>query len=274
MFKKILGVSAAVVLLCCSLLPFVSFAAYPEIDQSGYYSLAEYEALTGLDLQNDYYYFILYGLDTSDNTYITWLNYYLPENVTSADWDDNWDYGTRYELSYSGEKGIGIAYSYFSDRTSMTLGTGNAVSPLQLNFTDGELSSVAGNLTYVIPTGYVTNLPNLSQSARTLDFYCTPELSGSITRSGESSGNYYTLDTFAVTVDNYSNIDYMFSWAIVPHNTSYLPYFISPNFHEYVKSIDEKRFYNISPTFIYFCDEWVTIPAAGSKANFCVYQSV
>lgn len=149
---------------------FTSYAAYPEIEQSGYYTLSDYEALTGLDLDTDYYYFIMYGRDTTDNTYISWLNYYLPANVTYADWDSEWQSGTRYKLDYTGNKGIGLAYSYFSDQTSMSLGTGNAISPLQLDFDDGVLMSVVGHLSYVNPTGYVTNFLTLIQADVHLNF--------------------------------------------------------------------------------------------------------
>lgn len=270
MLKKFAAVCLAVLLLSLVALScsrstdwrggFVSYAAYPSVDQAGYYTIQDYSAYSGRDYERDYYYCIWYGFVNGE--YISWFNYYDKSAVSFADYvDDN----GKYRLNYTGSTDVHYSGSIFSSADAIVKYSGNAPNPYEINFETGALYGEGQGVWQFY--GYVTNYPGVDISAGSLEFYSTPDLSGEITRSGESNGQFYTLDTFAVTCDNYSNVDYMYSWAIVPHGVDYVPYYSTPNFHDYVKSVDEKHFYNTTPTYIYFSDEWVYIPAANQTAT-------
>ena len=241
---------------------FTSNAAYPEQIQNGYYSMTEFSSVLNIDLA-DYKYFIYYGYNNGE--YISYLIYYSPVGFSGSWNSDN----SLYTVNYTGNYGVGVSWTYYANANSMTQFNGSTYPKITISNTINIIyydsqDNISGGTGTWTNYGYVTNFDGF-ETQGSLEFSITPNLTGSITRSGQDNGQYYTLDTFAVTVDNYSHGAYMYSWAIVPHGVNYSPYYSSIEQVDYIKAVDEKRFYSVAPTYIYFSDEWVYIPAAGNS---------
>lgn len=273
MIKRISAACAAVFLCVWLLVPLSAAADHqqlPAISQAGYYQPADYAQYYGFSL-DDVYYFCYWG--TLDNQYGTLFVYY-PKSAY-IEYEDETATGV-YKVIFNAAALSRSNSQRLTSFTSINEWEDDAHNSIEIPYDcDGFCTRDRNGYDYYDNryqnwslTGYKTNMPCFEEGAAGLEFSVTPDLNGVYTRSGSSDGIYYTADTFAVTVDNIGDVDMMYCWAIVPHNTNFLPYYSAPQYHDYKKAVDEKRFYNTAPTFLYFCDEWVNIPAGINDSTF------
>lgn len=282
MKKRFLIIIISVIFTLRFLIPYRIYAAQFPFEQEYFpenynpVSCADFEVIansqkySSLNLRSsDFHYIILYQRSGNSDILSRFYAWSSDFEYTLDESDGVYTFTFSCPESNPYSYDLGCICREGTSNFDFNFGVGYAVSKLVYNSNSFTFEFLFANGSRdVYFTDAFAYRTDLADEQGALQFSFTPNLEGDMSRIYESDGLTLTVDTFACTVDNMSTNGYQYCWAIIPHDSEFTPYKASnlPGGNiENQLAIDTKMFFSGSPTFIYFKDEWVYIPAAGAS---------